>query len=105
MRSSSPKSAPGALRVLPRLGLLLILATCYFYFQCLTLSVGWAGKPENPKKKFHFLSTLSEEEIEKALFRIVRSFRRGTFCFFLSFFNTFILIALVAFSYLNMLPA
>jgi hypothetical protein len=84
---------------------LLIFASCFFYFRCLTLSVGWASKPENPRKKFHFLSMLSEEEIEQTLFRIVRSFRRGTYCFFLSFFNTFILIALVAFGYLNMLPS
>jgi hypothetical protein len=84
---------------------ILICATCFFYFRCLTLSVGWSSKAENPKKKFHFLSTLSEEEIEKTLFRIVRSFRRGTYCFFLSFFATVILIALVAFGYSNMLPA
>jgi hypothetical protein len=84
---------------------LLIFVTCFFYFRCLTLSVGWANKPEHPRKKLQFLSTLSEEEIEKTLFRIVRTFRRGTFCFFLSFFNTIILIALVAFGYLNMLPS
>ncbi len=84
---------------------LLIFATCFFYFRCSTLSVGWARKAEHPRKKAQVLSTLSEEEIENALFRIVRSFRRGTYCFFLSFFSTFILIALVAFGYLNMLPS
>ncbi len=84
---------------------LLILGACYSYFRCMTLSVGWADKAVNPKKKFHFLSTLSEEEIEKTLFQIVRSFRTGTYFFFLSFFCTVILIALVAFGYSNMLPS
>lgn len=83
---------------------LLILSTCYFYLRCLTLSVGWSARSEHPKRKFHFLSTLPEEEIEETLFRIVRSFRRGTVFFFLAFAITFILVALVAFGYLNMLP-
>jgi hypothetical protein len=83
----------------------LIVTTCFFYLRSLTLSVGWSAQYRHPKTRFHFLSTLSEEEIENTLFRIVRSFRRGTYCFFLSFFNTFILIVLVAFGELNMLPS
>ena len=83
---------------------LLAVSTCYLYLRCLTLSVGWSAKYRNPKTGFHFLSSLSEEEIENTLFQIIRSFRRGTYCFFLCFFNTFILICLVAFGYLNMLP-
>ncbi len=82
----------------------LIVTACYLYLRCLTLSVGWSAQYINPKTGFHFLSTLSEEEIENTLFRIVRSFRSGTYCFFVSFFNTFLLIALVAFGYMDMIP-
>ncbi len=82
----------------------LIFGACVFYLRCLTLSVGWSAKVRHPKTGFHFLSTLSEEEIENTLFRIVRSFRRGTYCFFVSFFGTFLLICMVAFGYLGMLP-
>jgi len=81
-----------------------ILAACFLYLRCLTLSVGWSGKFKHPKSKFHLLSTLSEEEIEDTLYLIVRSFRRGTWCFFLSFFSTFVLLGMVAFGELNMLP-
>jgi hypothetical protein len=70
----------------------------------LTLSVGWSAKFAHPKSKFHLLSTLSEDEIEDTLYLIVRSFRRGTWCFFLSFFSTFVLLGMVAFGELNMLP-
>jgi hypothetical protein len=83
---------------------LFIVATCFLYFRCLTLSVGWMSY-KNPKTGFHFLSTLSEEDIEKTLLKIVRSFRRGTYFFFFCFFTTALLIALVAFGYSNMLPA
>jgi hypothetical protein len=83
---------------------LLIVSACFFYLRALTLSVGWSAQYRNPKTGFHFLSTLSEEEIENTLLRIVRSFRRGTGCFFLSFFVTFLLISLVAFGELGMLP-
>ena len=81
-----------------------ILAACFLYLRCLTLSVGWSAKFKHPKTKFHLLSTLSEEEIEDTLYLIVRSFRRGTWCFFLSFFSTFVLLGMVAFGELNMLP-
>ena len=81
-----------------------ILAACILYLRCLTLSVGWSAKFKHPKMKFHLLSTLSEEEIEDTLYLIVRSFRRGTWCFFLSFFSTFVLLGMVAFGELNMLP-
>ncbi|MGA7326583.1 MAG: hypothetical protein WBX25_19380 [Rhodomicrobium sp.] len=83
---------------------LLIAATCFLYIRCLTLSVGWVREYRNPKTGFHLLSCLSDEQIEKTLFGVVRSFRRGTYCFFLTFFNTFLLIVLVAFGELNMLP-
>jgi hypothetical protein len=82
----------------------LIVTACFLYLRCLTLSVGWSPKYRNPKTGFHFLSSLSEEEIENTLFRIVRSFRRGTYCFFLCFFNTSLLIGLVALGELEMLP-
>ena len=81
-----------------------ILAACFLYLRCLTLSVGWNAKFKHPKAKFHLLSSLSEEEIEDTLYLIVRSFRRGTWCFFLSFFGTFVLLGMVAFGELNMLP-
>jgi len=81
-----------------------ILAACVLYLRCLTLSVGWNAKFKHPKSKFHLLSTLSEDEIEDTLYLIVRSFRRGTWCFFLSFFSTFVLLGMVAFGELNMLP-
>ncbi len=81
-----------------------IVTACFLYLRCLTLSVGWSAKFRHPKTKFHFLSTLPEEEIELTLFQIVRSFRRGTYCFFLSFFSTFLLLGMVAFGELNMLP-
>jgi len=82
----------------------LIVAACFLYLRCLTLSVGWNVKFKHPKTKFHLLSTLSEEAIEDTLFHIVRSFRRGTYCFFLAFFGTFLLLGLVAFGEINMLP-
>ena len=81
-----------------------ILVACFLYLRCLTLSVGWSGKFKHSKSKFHLLSTLSEEEIEDTLYLIVRSFRRGTWCFFLSFFSTFVLLGMVAFGEVNMLP-
>ncbi len=81
-----------------------IVTACFLYLRCLTLSVGWSAQIENPKTKFHLLSTLPEEEIESTLFQIVRSFRRGTYCFFLAFFSTFVLLGMVAFGELNMLP-
>lgn len=83
---------------------LLIVFACFFYLRSLTLSVGWNRHYPHPKMGFHLLSTLSEEEIEKTLHRIVRSFRRGTYCFFFSFFATFLLIILVAVGQLGMLP-
>lgn len=83
---------------------LFLVLTCYFYLRCLTLSVGWSSEYRHPKTGFHFLSTLSEEEIENTLFKIVGSFRGGTYCFFLSFFGTFALISLVAFMELDLLP-
>jgi hypothetical protein len=81
-----------------------ILAASFLYLRCLTLSVGWNAKVRHPKTKFHLLSTLSEEEIEDTLYQIVRSFRRGNTCFFLSFFGAFVLLGMVAFGQLNMLP-
>ena len=81
-----------------------ILTACFLYLRCLTLSVGWNAKVKNPKTRFHLLSTLSEEEIEDTLYLIVRSFRRGTWCFFLSFFSTFVLLGMVAVGELDMLP-
>jgi hypothetical protein len=81
-----------------------ILTACFLYLRCLTLSVGWSAEVKNPKTKFHLLSTLSEEEIEDTLYLIVRSFRRGTWCFFLSFFSTFVLLGMVAVGELDMLP-
>ncbi len=81
-----------------------IFAACFLYLRCLTLSVGWGGKLKNSKTKFYLLSTLSEEEIEDTLYRIVRSFRRGTWCFFLSFFSTVLLLSMVAIAELAMQP-
>jgi hypothetical protein len=82
---------------------LLIFAACAFYLRCLTLSVGWNSEYRNPKAGFHFLSSLSEEQIEETLYGIVRSFRRGTYCFALCFFVTFVLICLVAiFNYMDL---
>ena len=81
-----------------------IFAACFLYLRCLTLSVGWSAKLKNPETKFHLLSTLSEEEIEDTLYHIVRSFRRGTYCFFLSFFSAFLSLGMVAFGEVNMLP-
>ena len=79
-----------------------ILAACFLYLRCLTLSVGWSAKVKHPKTKFHLLSTLPEEEIEDTLYLIVRSFRRGTYCFFLSFFSSFLLLGMVALGQLKM---
>ncbi len=81
-----------------------ILAACLLYLRCLTLSVGWSAKVKHPKTKFHLLSTLSEEEIKETLTLIVRSFRRGAWCFFMRFFSSFVLIGMAAFGELNMLP-
>ncbi len=78
--------------------------TCFFYLRCLTLSVGWSAQFEHPRTRFHILSTLSEEQIETTLIKIVRSFRRGTYAFALSFAGAFIAIILVALMELNMLP-
>jgi hypothetical protein len=83
---------------------LLIFGACAFYLRCLTLSVGWSAEFRHPKTKFHFLSTLSEEQIEETLYGVVQSFRRGTYCFALCFFATFLLIALVAFGNLELIP-
>ena len=83
---------------------LLIFAACIFYLRCLALSVGWSAEYRNPKTGFHFLSSLSEEQIEETLYGIVRSFRRGTYCFVLCVGTTFLLICLVAFGYLNLIP-
>jgi hypothetical protein len=79
-----------------------IITACFLYLRCLTLSVGWSAKFKHPKTKFHLLSTLSEEEIEETLCLIVRSFRRGTYCFFLSFFSSFVLLGMVAVGQLKM---
>jgi hypothetical protein len=83
---------------------LLIFAAMAFYLRCMTLSVGWSSEFRNPKTGFHFLSSLSEEQIEETLYRTVRSFRRGTYCFALCFLVTFLLICLVAFRYTNLIP-
>jgi hypothetical protein len=83
---------------------LLIFAACAYYLRCLTLSVGWSAEFRHPKTKFHFLSSLSEEQIEETLYGVVRSFRRGTYCFALCFVVTFLLICLVAFGYSNLIP-
>ncbi len=80
---------------------LLIFASCGFYLRCLTLSV---RRTKDCKTGFHFLSSLSEEQIEGTLLRTVRSFRRGTYCFALCFPTTFVLICIVAFVYLSMIP-
>ena len=80
----------------------LIFCTAFLFLRCLTLSVGWSKTAEKPRTGFHFLSTLSEEEIEETLFRIVRSFRRGTYCFFVCLFVTLILVCLLAFGSLEM---
>jgi hypothetical protein len=83
---------------------LLIFAACAYYLRCLTLSVGWSAEFRHPKTKFHFLSSLSEEQIEETLYGVVQSFRRGTYCFALCFLTTFLLICLVAFGYLSIIP-
>jgi len=83
---------------------LLIFACCVFYLRCLMLSVGWSAEYRNPKTGFHFLSSLSEEQIEDTLYGIVQSFRRGTYCFALCFLTTFLLICLVALGYLDLIP-
>ncbi len=82
---------------------LFIVVACFLYLRCLTLSVGWS-KQIKSQRSFHFLSALPEEDVEKTLFWIVRSFRRGTYCFFLVFFTTAVLIVLVALGESNMLP-
>ncbi len=83
---------------------LFIALSCVLYLRCLTLSVGWSAEFRHPKTGFHFLSTLSEEQIESTLHGIVRSFRRGTYCFILCFLTTFLLISLVALGELNLIP-
>ncbi|HZV21254.1 MAG TPA: hypothetical protein VE986_06880 [Hyphomicrobiales bacterium] len=83
---------------------LLIFLACCFYLRSLTLSVGWSRKYPHPKTKFHLLSALPEEEIEKALHGAVRSFRRGTYCFCFGFLGAFVLIVMVAFGQLDLIP-
>lgn len=83
---------------------LFIFSACFSYLRCLTLSVGWSAQHRHPKTRFHFLSNLSEEQIERMLLKTVRSFRCGNYFFFLCFFNTFLLIILVAFGEVGMLP-
>jgi hypothetical protein len=78
-----------------------MFTTCYLYLRCLTFSVGWIKLHPSARHSAHFLSTLSEQEIEKALFRTVRSFRRGTYCFFLCFFTALVLVSLLAFGSLQ----
>src|SRR5271165_6670728 len=80
-----------------------IVTSFAFYLRCLTLSVGWNSGAVNPKTGFHLLSTLSEEQIENTLYGIVGSFRRGTFCFALSFVTTVLLIGLVVLGELNVI--
>jgi hypothetical protein len=83
---------------------LFIAVSCILYLRCLTLSVGWNPEYHNPKTGFHFLSTLSEAQIENTLYGVVRSFRRGTYCFFFCFLTTFVLICLVALGELSVIP-
>jgi hypothetical protein len=66
--------------------------------------VGWHSGYVNPKTGFHLLSSLSEEQIENTLHGIVRSFRRGTYCFALCFVATVLMISLVALGELNLIP-
>lgn len=88
-------------------GLLGLYAVCMFtcsflYLRCLTLSLGRVRMhPETKKYSAHFLSVLSEQEIEKTLFHIVRSFRLGTYFFFLCFFTAILLVGLLAFGSLQ----
>lgn len=83
---------------------LLIAAACAFYLRCLTLSVGWSRQYSHPKTGYHLLSALPEEQLEKALYRSVRAFPRGTYCFAFCFLTTLVLICLVAFGELSMIP-
>ncbi len=83
---------------------LLIAGSCSYYLRCLTLSVGWSRENRHPKTGFHFLSSLSEEQIEVTLHKIVRAFRRGTYFFALCFVTTFLLICIVAFGQMNLIP-
>ncbi|WP_127077693.1 hypothetical protein [Rhodomicrobium lacus] len=82
----------------------LIVVACFFYLRCLTLSVGWSAI-RNPQTNYHLLSTLGENEMEETLRRVIRSFRRGTYCFAASFFTTLVSLVLVALGYTNMLPS
>ena len=93
-----------AYAIILSLNALFLVTACFLYLRCLTLSVGWSAKANRPKAKFHLLSTLSEEEIEDTLFHIVRSFRRGTYFFFISFFSTFVLLGMVAAGELTLSP-
>lgn len=70
---------------------------CFLYLRCLTVSVGWAKSPPTFRRAPVFLSHLSEADIEKALAKIVRDFRRGSYCFFFSFVMTFLLLCVLAF--------
>jgi len=81
-----------------------IVGCCFFYLRCLTLSVGWSAT-RHPKTNYHLLSTLREDEMEETLRRVIRSFRRGTYCFALSFITTLLSLGLVALGYTNMLPS
>ena len=74
-----------------------MLFCCFLYLRCLTVSVGWTKSPPDFRRAPAFLSHLSEADIEKALEKIVRDFRRGSYCFFFSFVMTFLLLCTVAF--------
>jgi hypothetical protein len=79
----------------------LMFCTAFLFLRCLTLSAGFSKCAVKPRVGFHLLPLLSEEEIEMTLFRIARAFRRGTYCFFLCFFLTLILVCLLAFGSLE----
>ena len=82
----------------------LIVISFALYLRCLTLSVGWVSQAVNPKTGFHLLSTLSEEQIEHTLYGVIRSFRRGTYCFALTFVTTIILVFLTVLGELKAIP-
>ena len=83
---------------------LSIAIACAYYLRCVTLSVGWSREHRHPQRGYHLLSALSEAQIEKTLYLVVRTFRRGTYCFAFCFLTTLVLICLVALGELEKIP-
>jgi len=72
--------------------------SCFLFLRCLTLAVAWDRPRITLNARQQLLSTLSEADVEAILAKTAHRFRYASYCFYIAFLTTFLLLCLAAFA-------